>query len=125
MTSKYLFDTSTIIRALQKQDKDIQKLIRKLSLETSIAISVLTITEIRAGLKGKQINPLVQMITIAFNMEEVSYSIAEKAGEILSKYPNNGISIGDAVIAATAILKEYTLITDDRNFKVIKELNCL
>lgn len=124
MTEKYLFDTSWIINAFQKQSADSQKLILDLSLNAEIAISAISITEIRVGLKGKQIGYTLPKIQSAFKLEPVNYEIAEKAGELLGKYRDNGISLGDTIIAATAVVNEYTLITNDRDFSVLKELTC-
>ncbi|MBI4162875.1 MAG: type II toxin-antitoxin system VapC family toxin [Candidatus Aenigmarchaeota archaeon] len=62
----------------------------------------------------------VEDITNLIETVEVSQQIAKKAGEIKRKYK---IAITDSIIAATAIIKDITLVTrNSKDFSKIKEL---
>ncbi|MBS7658926.1 PIN domain-containing protein [Candidatus Bathyarchaeota archaeon] len=53
---------------------------------------------------------------------QINEETAVKAGEFKAKYD---ISIADAFIAATAYLKSSIVISDDPDFKKIKEIEAL
>jgi len=62
---------------------------------------------------------------IRFNLERtpVTDNIAEKGGQYKLKYTRNkGMPLADAIIAATAHEEKATLISDEKHFKKIEEI---
>lgn len=72
-----------------------------------LSMSVVTITEIRAGLAENQENTIKKLQEI-FRPISLSPQMAELAGTLKQKY---NLGIADMFIAATAILSESVLVT--------------
>ena len=108
-----LFDTDIVIDFLRRRDYA-RKLFEHWAGNGLIAISTLTHLEIYQGIKSGEEEAtgvfLDGLISIA-----VDVSIARMAGKILGKLRSKGktISIGDAVIAATALYIDAPLLTNN------------
>ena len=128
---KIALDTKPIIKFFAKEEgwENVQKILSKIEAgEIDASLSVVTLTEIyykylkekRADLAKNRTDairhaPYIKKISI-------NEEIATKAGELKGKY---NIPIADAFIAASAQSEGTTIISDDPDFKKIKEINTL
>lgn len=112
----FLIDSDVLADFFQKKSYALQ-LVEKLSQGGSLAISLLTVSELRAGWTKHQATfflPQLYALTKPFGLTE---SIAELAGELRYAYKTKGVSLPtvDTLIAATALVNGHTLVT--RNIK--------
>lgn len=81
----------------------------------SLCISVVTLTELLAGMRPGE-EELTQKLLSLFVVLDVNETIGYKAGEYLRLYSrSHNLDLGDAIIAATAMLNDADLVT--RNIK--------
>ncbi len=112
----FLIDSDVLADFFQKRQYAL-RLIEKLTQEGNLTISLLTVSELRAGWTKHQAAfflPQLYDLTKPFGLTE---SISELAGELRYTYKIKGIHLPtiDTLIAATAIINEHTLVT--RNIK--------
>lgn len=112
----FLIDSDVLADFFQKRPYALQ-LIEKLSQAGNLAVSLLTVSELRAGWTNDQAAfflPQLYDLTKAFGLTE---SIAELAGLLRYAYKTKGVSLPtvDTLIAATALINGQTLVT--RNIK--------
>lgn len=118
-----VFDTSILVDHL-RGIRNATALIEKVK-EGSIVghISILTEAELFAGRDSEDLNRralLVELLSL-FNKTDMNETIARIAGEFKRKY---GISLADAIIAATAFILRSKLITQNmKDFTKIKEIS--
>lgn len=120
----YLLDTNIITAHLKNNKKITEKIIK----EPEIFISVISYFEIKRGLlainatrKIADFNYLCQDLKILY-LDDLA--IIEKASEIYADLKNRGQMIQDAdiLIAATAIIKNLTLVSQDSDLQRVKDL---
>ncbi len=112
----FLIDSDVLADFFQKRPYALQ-LVERLSQAGNLAISLLTVSELRAGWTKHQATfflPQLYALTKPFGLTE---SIAELAGELRYAYKTKGVSLPtvDTLIAATALVNGHTLVT--RNIK--------
>lgn len=126
-----VLDTKPLIKLFaQEEDWDIvQKILAKIeSDEIEAAICVITLTEIYYKYVQEKRPDLakerIQAIRYAIYLKklEINEETAVKAGEFKGKY---GISIADALIAATAYFEGAIVVSDDPDYKKILEIKTL
>lgn len=112
----YLFDTDVLIDFF-KRKKEAVALIEKLSPEADLVISVISTTELRSGWDTEQAKIHIPDLYAVFQRIFIDDEIAEKAGRLRKDHSKKGktLSTTDALIAATAVINNYTLVT--RNVK--------
>ena len=129
--TKILLDTKPIIKLFAKEDgwEIIQKILKQIEAgEIEAAISVVTLTEIyykymhekRPELAQTRVNELKYATYL--KKTEINEETAIQAGEFKGKYQ---IPIADAFIAAAAYSIGAILISDDIDFKKIKDIKTL
>ena len=108
----YLIDTDILIDFFKHKDPA-KGLIARLSKHATLAISTLTITELRSGWTKEQADFLLPRLYALCSVVPVTKEIAEQAGIWRQEYKSCGRSIGtpDTVIAATAYRNDYSLVT--------------
>ena len=113
--AKVLIDTDIWIDFLNKQDYALN-FIQNLSQEHQIYASVLTVTELRAGLSNERAEKYMSIFYAYATIVGVSPRIAESAGSFLKEYKTKGISLGtvDTIIASTAITEKCQLATRNK-----------
>jgi hypothetical protein len=80
-----------------------------------IFISVVTLTELLAGMRPNE-EELTEKLLTLFTLVEADDAIGRKAGEYLRRYSrSHKLDLGDALIAATAFVTGAQLVT--RNLK--------
>ena len=112
----YLLDTDVIIDYLNKKGEAYQ-LIEELLNREAVFISVVTLTEVRAGWDKETTRKFLPAVSALFPTISVDDEIALHAGEQLKTYAQQGktLSVADTLIGATAYLHECCLVT--RNVK--------
>lgn len=128
---RVLLDTKPLIKLFAKEEgwEAVQKIAYRIEAEEIDAVvSVVTLTEIyyKYLQEGKidSAKARTQELRYATYLRklDVNEDVAVKAGEFKGKYK---ISIADAFIAATAYFSSSTIITDDPDFKLIREIKTM
>lgn len=122
MVRKLLLDTSILIEEL-RLPKEETRFKESKKLKYKLFICAITLTELWAGqsiktsLGQKRVKELLKDISII----DLGEKILKKAGEELRKDKN--LFLGDALIAATGIVKKLPLLTlNERHFQKIEDL---
>lgn len=117
-----LFDTSILIDHLRGLS-EAGKLIESVKEGKIVGhISTLTEAELFAGRDSEDVNKRVLLIELLdlFNKIDMNVTIARLAGDMKRKY---GVSLADAIIAATSFMTRCKLVTQNtKDFKKIKEI---
>jgi len=116
----FLLDTNIIIYFLQGNSKAVNLMKKLYSSNKKIAVSIITVIETLSYPKiskkeEKEIKKMFENLSIIF----IDWNITENTIEIARKYK---LKIPDAIIGATAINNNLTLISADHTFKKIHEL---
>lgn len=119
----FLLDSNILIRFFKKEQAAIA-IIAKAQSQGLLAVSVLTVSEMCAGWNIKQAENMLPTLYKLVRPELVTIPIAEYSGHLRKQYRTQGKQLAtvDAVIAATAILKHYMLVTFDTDFYPIAEV---
>jgi tRNA(fMet)-specific endonuclease VapC len=119
----YLIDTDVLIDFFKHKDPA-KTLIARLSKQAVLALSTLTITELRSGWTKEQASWLLPRLYALCSIVPVTKEIAEQAGIWRQEYKSRGQSIGtpDTVIAATAYLSDSPLVTNNAKDYPMPEL---
>lgn len=113
----FLVDSDIIIWYLKGRQKE-EKLLKDLSQRGNLHISVVTITEIRAGLT-KDAKRVVSRLKDILEPVNITSQVAELAGEFKQKYR---LDIADMLIAASASTHNHTLVTYNKKHFPMKEI---
>lgn len=128
---KIVLDTKPLIKLFAQEEgwDAVQKILSKIETgEIEAAICVITLTEIYYKYVQERLPELAKERTQAVKYAtylkklEINEEAAVKAGEFKGKY---GISIADALIAATAYFEGAIVISDDPDYKKILEIKTL
>jgi len=106
-----LIDTNLLILALRKRPEAIH-LLKRLKAEGELHISIVTRTEILAGMHPSEEGRTMDLLSSLSNLP-VDVASADQAGRWIYTYARRGIqlSVPDAIIAATAFAHGLTLVT--------------
>ncbi len=125
---KALIDTNIVSAFMRGDGKVVQKVQDYLREHATLTISVITYYEIMRGIKalssGKKIEICHEFLSLC-QIEELDSLIAENASEIYNELRKKGQLVEDAdiLIAATALVYEMVVVTDNsRHFDRIKGL---
>jgi len=107
----YLLDTNILVLAL-RADRTTLDFPDALRPRQDLYISVITRTEILAGIQPSEEVMTGELLASLISLP-VDSSIADEAGKLISHHARPGfqISFPDALITATALLHELTLVT--------------
>lgn len=108
---RYLLDTGLLIRHLRGEKSTVQ-LVRSLGKANRLCISSMTRLEVRAGMYMDEQAATDKLLSRFTNLD-LDAAVADKAGEVVfrSRRANKLIAMPDAVIAATALVHNITLVT--------------
>jgi len=113
----YLPDSGLVIRHL-RNDAQAVALLRELGRRSRLSVSTITHLEVYAGMKAHEQYATRKLLS-RFTACVVTEDVAQRAGEYLRDYGASGLSIPDAVIAATAVLESMTLVTlNPKHFQI-------
>ncbi|MBE7473412.1 MAG: hypothetical protein DPW09_38670 [Anaerolineae bacterium] len=110
--ANYLLDTNVIILALRSAAYALNFLDRFNQTQEQAYISVVTRTEILAGMRPHEEQRTMALLESLTSML-VNEVIADKAGRLIYQYARQGVQLSfpDAQIAATALHYNLTLVT--------------
>jgi len=118
-----LFDTDVLIWAQRGNIKAAHVI----SKEGERIISIVTYMELLQNAQNKKQHNIIKDFLKEFNFTTISLSenIGHRAAIYIEEYGiSSGLRVGDAIIAATAVENNYTLISaNQKHFRIIKELN--
>jgi len=127
MNGNYLIDSNAIIDYLRGKNSFLVDLIQN----QSVFVSVIVIGELFYGAENaiqikkhlSQINEFVSKITIV----EVTIETSKIYGKIRANLKKQGTPIpeNDIWIAAIALQNNYTLVTNDKHFKNVKNIKTI
>jgi hypothetical protein len=118
---KILVDTDILIK-VYRGDSKLRKILD--SNQNNLAVSVITWFELMGGLKTRQRIIDLNKQMKAFTVIHLSEKISIKSLSLYQKYlRNKKIGLPDALIAATAIIHNLELLTDNRqDYDFINEM---
>lgn len=116
-----IVDTNIIIDLL-KGHKDAHHFLDR-HLESDLILSVITVSEVYSGIRGKNEVQLFEGLLTIFELIPVNKSIAVEAGFLKNKFSaSHGIETPDALIAATANhLKVPVASLDKKHFSILTD----
>jgi predicted nucleic acid-binding protein len=114
-----LLDSNVLILHLRKRGSASDFLLQW-GREDNVHISVLTRAEIIASMRPREEGPTVELLG-AMPSESVTPPVADRAGRLIYSLARDGVQLSfpDAIIAATALEHDLTLVTTNaRHFPV-------
>lgn len=111
MAFRYLLDTDVIIWHLRGH-KPTEEILKTIEIDQPIGCSVVSVFEVLAGVREKERLATLQFLAPLHKIP-IDGTIAMKAADYWKEFRTKGITLGqaDALIAATANIKNLTLIT--------------
>ena len=93
-------------------------------IRTRPLISVITIAELRAGMRSTE-EPALERLVGAMMARELTPEIAGLGGDFRRQFgPSHGTGLADALIAATAVIEDAVLITlNVRHFPMLESVH--
>jgi tRNA(fMet)-specific endonuclease VapC len=122
--ARYLLDSGLIIRHLRGQRQTVQ-LLRGLGKMGRLSISAITQLEVHAGMAAEE-QYATQKLLSRFVTYDLGGEIADRAGDLIAEKRGQSITlcVPDAIIAATAIVHNLTLVTLNKaHFEAIADLS--
>jgi tRNA(fMet)-specific endonuclease VapC len=121
---KFLLDTDIVISYFNRNDPTVVLVEDFLQKAPTVAISTLTITEVRTGWTNEKAALYMPKLYDLFSLEPVTQDIAEQAGAWRHDYHAQGkpLSTPDTIIAATAYLHGFCLVTKNTKDYPMPEL---
>ncbi len=112
--ASYLLDTSVIIDALNQKRGRWQLLESFVIGGDTLACSVLTLTEIYAGIRPHEFE-ITESFLNSIEHYDLDPELARYAGLLKNEWARKGRTIGiaDIIIAATALVHNLVLVTDN------------
>lgn len=123
--AKYLLDTSTIIWVLRGKEETV-RLVNKIKEEGVPGCSALSIYEVLVGIRKGEEQRTSRFLQ-ALHVYPVDRKVATLAAEYSRKYRSKGKVLNpiDAMIAATCLVNDLTLVTYDLRDYPLAELRRL
>lgn len=109
--SRYLLDTGIVVRHL-RGNRRIVALLRGLGRTDRLGITAVTRLEIHVGMHEEE-RYATQKLLSRFITYDLTAEVADRAGDFMRTSRRGGqvVSIPDAIIAATAVQHNLTLVT--------------
>lgn len=110
--TKYLIDTDILIDYFNEREPSMS-FVQKLIDSVAVAISIISVAEIRAGWNDRQAAKYIPMLYTLFPVKPITAEVAELAGKYKKDYSEKGITLGldDMLIAATAVDSDNLFVT--------------
>lgn len=121
MSERLLLDTDVLIDYLRGQAEAVAYLER---LTTALLISALTVAELYAGVRDGEERTRLDAFISAFEIVPIDAEIAVRGGLYRRDYgKSHGVGLADALIAATAMGKQVTLVTlNKKHFPMLSDV---
>jgi hypothetical protein len=126
MHSAVIVDTDILID-LARDDETAINCLKKLEKDHQLEISAITKLEIIVGCRNKNELKEANKFLEEFHINALSPEVTDKTIELISRYfLSHNLLIPDALIAATAIISQKSLISkNQKDYRFIEELNLL
>lgn len=112
MATRLLLDTDVIIDYLRDQEDAVQYLENRSEI---LLISTIAVAELYSGLRDEPEREALETFLKAFEIVPVDKEMAIKGGTYRKDYfKSHGIGLADALIAATADIRQAKLVTLNR-----------
>jgi predicted nucleic acid-binding protein len=120
MAERLLLDIDVLVEYLRGRPRAIEYLE---GLTSDLCISVISVAELFAGVRGDEERSLKQFL-LAFAVLPVTEKVAQLGGLYRRDFrPSHGISLADALIAATAEENDAGLVTfNRRHFPMVSRI---
>lgn len=121
MHTAKIVDTDVIIDCLRNYTPAIHYIVAE---KNPYLVSAITVAELFAGVRSESEKTRLESTLSSFQVISIDKNIAETGGFLREKYgKSHGTGIMDALIAATALHNEATLITlNTRHFPMVKTI---
>jgi len=122
--ANYLLDTGVVLRHLRGQRRTVH-LLRNLGQGSRLAIASVTRLEVHAGMRPEE-RAATQKLLARLTTLDLDRQTADRAGDLIAARQRAGHVLGvpDAIIAATAIGYQLTLVTlNPGDFQVMPGLS--
>ena len=118
----YLLDTNILIYQL-RGNQTVSKLLLELNQKGALSISTVTRTEILAGMRPQEDTATLTLLDSLLSLP-LDVAVADKAGRLIYQYAGQGnpLSFADALIWATALTHQLTLVTTNAKHFPMPEL---
>src|SRR5689334_7686958 len=119
----YLFDTDVLIEYFKHREPWYSR-VEKILQKHPSAISVVTLTELRACWDDVHARQWMPLLYDLFTLQDITSEIAVLAGAQIKNYQQQGMTLSttDTLIAATAMPSEYCLVTGNSKGYPMPEL---
>lgn len=119
-----LLDTNTLILTLRSDPEALDLMDKFQKEERSLYISVVTRTEILAGMHPHEEKRTMQLLS-ALTSLPIDEAIADHAGRLIYDYARQGVQLSfpDTLIAATALYNDLVLTTTNPDHFPIPDLH--
>jgi predicted nucleic acid-binding protein len=121
MAIRLLFDTDVIIDYLRDQSDAVQYLENRSEI---LLISSIVVAELYSGLRDEPEREALEKFLKAFEVVPVNQEIAIKGGTYRRDYnKSHGTGLADALIAATADIRQAKLVTlNKKHFPMLEDI---
>lgn len=121
MTERLLIDTDVLIEYLRGRSEAVEYVE---SLTSDLYLSVISVAELFAGVRGDQEEKYLNQLLQAFVVLPVTEKVARLGGLYRKDYrPSHGTGLADALIAATAEDNGAELVTfNRRHFPMVSRI---
>ena len=121
MAERLLLDTDVLIEYLRGRGEAVEYLE---SLSSDLYLSVISVAELFAGVKGEEEERSLKQFHLAFVILPVTEKVARLGGLYRRDFrPSHGTGLADALIAATAEENGANLVTfDRRHFPMVSRI---
>jgi len=121
MPDRRLIDTTILVAHLRGRE-DARRYLK--SIEGAKSVSVVSRAELFAGVSDEEDQQEVETLLSVFRAYEVTALIAERGGFFKRDYqPSHGTGIADALIAATADVRNERLVTlNEKHFPMLEDI---
>ena len=118
----YLLDTNVLILHLRSHPEITARLTTWTETST-LCVSVVTRTEVLAGMRAREEGRTLDLLDSLMSLA-VDEAIADRAGRLIYQYGRQGVQLSfpGALIAATALQHDLTLVTTNAKHFPIPEL---
>ncbi|MBE9229684.1 type II toxin-antitoxin system VapC family toxin [Phormidium sp. LEGE 05292] len=126
MSQRVLIDTDVLIDVSRGIEGTLA-LLDTTEATATLAVSVITQMELMVGCRNKSEQQVIERFLSRFEVIHVNESISNQAVELLRQYRlSHGLLIPDALIAATALVTGYPLLSKNQSdYRFIQGLNLL